>query len=202
VRATGHDRKGGKWSEIGQTIDVSRTGINLRMRKQIKSGMVLYLTLPLPAKLRSHGYSDSAYNVYAIVRRVDPPVRGERYVGLEFIGERPPSGFLDTPWAVFKTPRWSGHERRRAPRVARREMVWVEYFDDANRVLGREEAQTENLSRAGARVAVRNAPADLGLIKVTAPARKFESFAKVRNRFPGADGAERLCIQFIDKEWH
>jgi PilZ domain len=201
VRATGHDRKGGRWSEIGQTIDVSRTGVNLRMRKQIKSGTVLYLTLPLPVKLRSHGYSDSTYNVYAIVRRVDAPVRGERFVGLEFIGERPPSGFLETPWAVFKTARWSGHERRRTPRVAAREAVWVEYFDEAGRLLGREETQTENLSRTGARIAVRTAPHDMELIKVAAPARKFESFAKVRNRFLGVDGAERLCIQFVDKEW-
>lgn len=201
VRATGHDRKGGRWSEIGQTIDVSRTGINLRMRKHIKFGMVLYLNLPLPVKLRSHGYSDSTYNVYAIVRRVDPPVRGERFVGLEFIGEHPPSGFLETPWAVFKTAKWLGHERRRAPRTVRREVVWVEYFDEGSRLLGREETQTENLSRAGARIAVRTAPLDLELIKVTAPAHKFESFAKVRSRFLGADGAERLCIQFVDKEW-
>ena len=123
VRATGYDRKGGKWNEIGQTIDVSMTGINLRMHKRVRSGTVLYLTLPLPVKLRSHGYSDSTYNVYAIVRRVDPPRRNERFVGLEFIGEHPPTGYLENPWAVFRTAKWSGHERRRAPRSVKRQAV-------------------------------------------------------------------------------
>ncbi|HVF90441.1 MAG TPA: PilZ domain-containing protein [Blastocatellia bacterium] len=201
VRATGHDRNGGKWNEIGQTIDVSRTGINLRMRKRVRSGTVLYLTLPLPVKLRSHGYSDSTYNVYAIVRRVDPPVRGERFVGLEFIGEHPPAGYLESPWAVFKTARWSGHERRWAPRLAKREVVWVEYYDEARKLLGREETLTENVSRGGARISVRTAPSELDLIKITSPTNKFESFATVRNRFRGTDGAERLCIQFVDMEW-
>jgi hypothetical protein len=201
VRATGHDRKSGKWHEIGQTIDVSRTGVNLRMHRRVRAGTVLYLTLPLPVKLRSHGYSDSTYNVYAIVRRVDAPRRGERFVGLEFIGEHPPTGYLENPWAVFRTTKWSGHERRRAPRSAKRQMVWVEYLDENNRLLGREEARTENVSRGGARICVRTAPPDLDLIKVTAPALKFESFATVRNRFLGVDGAERLCVQFVDKEW-
>ncbi|HKG23511.1 MAG TPA: PilZ domain-containing protein [Blastocatellia bacterium] len=201
VRATGHDRKGGKWNEIGQTLDVSRTGINLRMRRRVRSGAVLYLTLPLPVKLRSHGYSDSTYNVYAIVRRVDPPMRGERFVGLEFIGEHPPAGYLENPWALFKTARWSGHERRWAPRIAKREVVWVEYYDEARKLLGREEARTENVSRRGARISVRTAPSELDLIKITSPVNKFESFATVRSRFRGIDGAERLCIQFVDKEW-
>jgi len=201
VRATGHDRKNGKWHEIGQTIDVSRTGVNLRMRRRVKSGTVLYLTLPLPVKLRSHSYANSTYNTYAIVRRVDPPRRGERFVGLEFIGEHPPSGYLENPWAVFRTAKWSGHERRRAPRSAKRQMVWIEYLDENKRLLGREEAQTENVSQHGARISVRTAPSELDLIKVTAPALKFESLATVRNRFLGVDGAERLCVQFVDKEW-
>ena len=57
------------------------------------------------------------------------------------------------------------------------------------------------MSQRGARIPVRTAPPELDLIKLTAPAIKFESFATVRNRFLGADGAERLCVQFVDKEW-
>jgi hypothetical protein len=58
ARTTGFDQKNGKWHEMAETVDVSRTGLRLRMRSPVLQGNVLYLTLPLPAKLRSHGYSE------------------------------------------------------------------------------------------------------------------------------------------------
>lgn len=201
VRAIGHDRKSGKWNEMTQTVDVSRTGVNLRLQRRVRHGTVLYLTLPLPTKLRSHGYSDSTYNVYALVRRVDPPSKGTRFVGLEFLGEHPPPGYLEKPWATFRTGRWGGSERRRRPRVDRQEEVWIEYLTDALQSLGREHAVTENLSRTGARILVKGAPVEFDLVKITSIKRSFEGFAALRNRYYGKDKAERICIEFTDKEF-
>src|SRR5262249_28604372 len=45
VHVTGYDRKGGRWHEATRTVDVSRTGAQLNMRKRIKKGTVLYLTM-------------------------------------------------------------------------------------------------------------------------------------------------------------
>src|SRR5205085_8827130 len=119
VRVVGTDRAAdGKWSEMTETVDVSRTGVRLRMTRPVRYGMVLYLSLPMPAKLRSHGFAGSSYNVYTLVRRIEPPKKGVRVVGLEFIGEHPPPGYLEKPWATFRTRRWTGDERRRARRVA------------------------------------------------------------------------------------
>ena len=59
ARVTGHDRRIGKWHEMTETVEVSRTGVRLQLRKQIKPGTVLYLTFPLPSKLRSHEASPS-----------------------------------------------------------------------------------------------------------------------------------------------
>jgi hypothetical protein len=201
ARVTGHDRKNGKWNEMTQTVDVSRTGLTLKLNKRVRHGMIVYVTLPFPAKLRTHGYADSSYSVYALVRRVEPPKKGARVIGLEFLGEHPPAGYLQRPWAVFRTKKWNGVERRRVPRLERSEMVRLEYFTDDMHSLTREEARTENVSRTGLRVAVKDAPPEFDLVRVSCPNRNFESLAAVRNRYFAQDGYERLCLQFVDKEW-
>jgi hypothetical protein len=201
VRVVGFDRKNGKWQEMAETIDVSRTGANIRLRKSVRHGTVLYVTLPLPQKLRGHGFADPAYKVYALVRRVEPPKKGVRVLGLEFLGEHPPSGFLDKPWAIFRTRRWAGSERRRAPRHERSEVVRIEYLSESMQSILREEARTENISRTGLRIAVKLAPADFDLVRVSCARRDFECFATLRNRFVAKDGLERLCVQLVDKQW-
>jgi curved DNA-binding protein CbpA len=201
ARVTGHDRRSGKWHEMSETIDVSRTGLTLRLRRRVRHGMVLYLTLPLPTKLRSHGYTDPGYNVYALVRRVEPPKKGVRVVGFEFLGEHPPAGYLERPWAVFRTKKWVGTERRRASRIERSELVRLEFLTESMESLAREETRTENLSRKGFRVAIKAAPMEFDLVRVSCPGRGFECLATLRNRFVGKDGRERLCLQLIDKDW-
>ena len=201
VRVSGHDRKSGKWHEMGQTVDVSRTGVTLQMRTLVRHGTVLYITLPLPAKLRAHGYSDPSYNVYALVRRVQPAKSGLRIVALEFLGEHPPSAYFEKPWAIYKTAKWNGSERRRAKRKDQSELVIVEYVTGSMKVLAREKARTENVSSSGARIFVNNPPEDFDLVRVTCTRLKFDSLATVSNRYFGIDGSERLCVQFINREW-
>jgi hypothetical protein len=201
ARITGYDRLKGKWNEMAQTTDVSRTGVNVMMRKHVRHGMVVYLTLPMPAKLRSHGYSDSSYNVYALVRRIEPARNGMRLVGLEFLGEHPPAGFLESPWMTFRTREWSGTERRRKPRHSRAEMVSIEYFTESMHSVGKDLARTENVSSMGARICVRSTPPpEYDLIRFNCAELDFECFARVCNRYLGKDGKERLCLQFIEKE--
>jgi curved DNA-binding protein CbpA len=100
---TGHDRTKGKWTEVGHTVDVSIGGVSIELAKELRQGMVVHLTLPMPTKLRRHGFSDPAYQVYAIVRRVDRPEYDKRIIGLEFLGPSPPPGYLKKPWAKFHT---------------------------------------------------------------------------------------------------
>lgn len=201
VRVTGHDRRNGKWHEMAQTIDVSRTGVKLRLRRRVKHGTVLYVTLPLPTKLRAHGFAEQSYNVYTLVRRVEPPKQGVRAVGVEFIGEHPPAGFLDKPWAVFRPKKWGGNDRRRPDRQEQVEKVRIEYFDESMHSISREEARTENVSRSGLRISGTMAPAEFDLVMVSCPRLKFEGMAALRSRYLGKDGLERICVQLIDKEW-
>jgi curved DNA-binding protein CbpA len=201
ARVTGSDRKTGKWNEMTETVDVGRTGITIRMRRRVQPGGVLYLTLPLPTKLRSHGYSDPHYSVYTLIRRVEPPHDGAWEVSLEFLGEHPPPGFLDKPWAVFRTKRPDGSERRRSPRISRRERVRIEYLSEPLHVVALEEALTENVSRTGLRITVKAAPVDFDMVRVISAIHGFNALAAVRNRFVAKDGIVRLCVQFLDAEW-
>ncbi len=198
ARVAGFDRSGNKWHEMTQTIDVSRTGVTLHLRKRVRQNTVLYVTLPLPTKLRTHGFADASFNTYALVRRVEPPKNGDRIVALEFIGEHPPTGFLDKPWATFRPSKWGGQERRRNRRENRVENIRIEYFNDSLALLGSEDTFTENLSQTGMRLFVKNAPVEFDLVRVTCLGRKFETLAAVRNRYLAKDGAERLCLHFIN----
>lgn len=201
ARVTGYDRSGVKWHEMTETLDVSRTGVRLRLRRRVKHGTVLFVTLPLPTKLRGHGFSEQSYNIYTLVRRVEPPKQGVRAIGVEFLGEHPPRGFLDNPSAIFRSNRWGGNERRRPDREDRAEIIHIEYFDEGMKLIGHGQAKTENVSRTGLRILGTAAPPEFDMMRVSCPRLKFEGLAALRSRYLGKDGVERLCVQFIDKEW-
>lgn len=201
VLIAGYDSSGGKWQEVTKTIDVSRIGVALRMRRRVKHGLVAHITLPLPTKLRSHGFSEQGYNMYAIVRRVEPLTDGMRVVGLEFIGASPPADYLHKPWATFRTQQWNGSDRRREPRAEHAEAVAVEFLDELMQRVTREAGVIENFSPSGARVCVRAAPPEFEFVRVTSPKRSFNSLAVVRNQWTGTDAFDRLCLEFVEQKW-
>jgi hypothetical protein len=201
ARVAGFDRSGNKWHEMTQSIDASRTGVTVKLKRRVRQNTILYLSLPLPAKLRTHGFSDNSFSTYALVRRVELPKTGGRIVALEFIGEYPPQGFLEKPWATFRPGKWSGQERRRNSRENRVEKIRLEYFNDALASLGSEEAFTENVSPSGLRTVVKRAPFEFDLVRVTCLNRDFESLAAVRNRYIARDGTERLCLHYLNSSF-
>jgi hypothetical protein len=198
---SGYDRAGNRWQEITKTLDVSRMGVAMRLQARVRHGMILHVTLPLPTKLRSHGFTEQGYNMYAIVRRVEPFADGRRVVGLEFVGNNPPAGYLHKPWAAFRTQKWNGADRRREPRFVHKENVLIEYLDGSRHEVAREIGITDDVSASGARVAVKLAPDDFEMVRVTSANQEFVSFALVRNRFTIDDGSERLCLLFIENKW-
>lgn len=200
VRVTGHDRRNGKWDEMAETIDVSRTGITIRSRRKMRHGAILFLSLPMPEKLRSHGFGAPSYNIYAMVRRVERAKGGARTVGLEFLGEHPPKGYLETPWALYRTTAWSGMDRRRKKREISEEMLSIEFFDESAQSIGTCMAKTENISQSGVRICVRQVPTEFELVRVTFTGRGFQCFATLQNRYLGNDGFERLCLAFLGSE--
>jgi diguanylate cyclase (GGDEF)-like protein/PAS domain S-box-containing protein len=200
ARITGYDRKNGKWSEMVQTTDVSRTGVTLNLNRRVHHGCVVHMTLPLPPKLRAHGYSDSSYRVYAIVRRIEPAGGGIRMIGLEFLGENPPTSYLEKPWAIFQTRKWTGAGRRRERRKVMTEVVTIEYLGEGMKSIGQEFALSENRSRNGMRLRLERSAPEFDLVRIYGPDPQAEKLAAVCNRFTGGDGFERLCLRFTDKK--
>jgi hypothetical protein len=200
VRVTGHDRQEGKWHEMAESIDVSRTGVRLHLRRRVMHNTILYLTLPLPLKLRAHGFTETTYNVYAIVRRILPQPDGRRLVGLEFIGEHPPAGWLEKPWAACRTKQWQSVNRRRTPRLDRAEPVTIEFLTEDKKFIAREEGITENISRGGARVRLETMPASFDLLRVTFTDHKHQSLAIIVNQYVGRDGAIRAHLWFVEDD--
>jgi hypothetical protein len=201
VRIFGYNKHGDKWQDMAETINVGRFGVAMRMHKRVRRGTVLHLSLPLPAKLRSYGYSDPSFSVWAIVRRVEPLCDGIREVGVEFIGERPPAGFLQSPGRIYRNRNWDGAERRRETRQAVNERVKLEFLDEDSKVIATEQGTVENVSPSGARVRLKCAPDELDTVMVTNYTGSFKSLASVRDWFAGKDGFERLCVNFLEEKW-
>lgn len=201
VLVTGYERGKGKWKELAQTIDISRTGVMLRLAKRVRNDRVLHLTMPMPAELRTHAHDQPKYGVYALVARVEPSKNGRRVVGLEFLDEEPPPGYLDEPCEVFDIKKWAGDQRRLAPREESVEEVIIDYLSQTMEVLGQEVTFTENVSSTGMRVMIEAAPADFELVRVRCSKRGFESLAAVSNQYIGNDRVERLCLRFLDSRW-
>jgi hypothetical protein len=202
VQLTGYDRTGGQWTEAAHTIDASRLGIACRIRTPVAPGTVLHLLLPLPIPLRSHGCAQQGFTVYAIVRRVAAATDGVRTVGLEFLGEHPPAGYAAQPWATYGTF-WTDSNRRREKRLDRFEMLEISfpdltYLEGGTQPIGTAIGYTDNVSRSGACISVETIASELNLVKVRGVTVSFASRAFVRNRLPGGDSRERLCIQFVD----
>ena len=201
ARVTGHDRIRGRWEEIAETIDVSRKGAALRMSTRLRHGSVLRLEIALPPAMRSHGFAEPTYRVYAAVRRIGPLEDGYRVIGVEFMGEDAPPGYFERPWATFKVDSWQGVERRREPRIDKSEVVSIRYLNESMEVIRQEVAVTENVSPGGARVFVKGAPSEVETIRIMNLNHSFESLAAVCNRYIGNDGFERICLKFLDNKW-
>ena len=201
VLVTGYERGKGKWKEFSQTIDVSKTGVMIKLTRQTPIDYVLHLTMPMPAELRSHAPDQPRYGVYALVRRVEPPENGRRVVGLEFLGEEPPPGYLDEPCEVLDANKRAGVQRRRVPRDERVEEVVIDYLSQTMEVLGQEETFTENVSSKGLRVMIEAAPDDFELVRVRSSKRGFDGLAAVSSQYIGKDRVQRLCLRFLDSTW-
>lgn len=197
---TGHDHGGTKWKEVTKTIDVSRVGAAVRMSRRVKYGLIVHVTLPLPTRLRSHGFTEPSYSTYAIVRRIQPPNAGIRVVGLEFIGAAPPSDYLKKPWGTFKTQKWEGVDRRNEPRHKIVERFEIEYLDQDQHSLGVTVGITESLSASGCRLRITSAPSEFDYLRIKCVKRKFETLALPRNHYVGKDGVERLCVEFVENK--
>jgi hypothetical protein len=198
TRVTGFTAARERWTESVRTADVSATGAALVVSRRVVVGQVLYLQLPLPDGLRTRATADRLYEVFAVVRHVDPPSHGDRCVGVQFIGTEPPQGFLANPSGFFEIERRVGGDLRAEPRYEILLTFAVRFLGDVGEAVGETVGYSENVSRRGARIRLATSVADVDLLELSTPDRSFVTEAVVRTVYRGDDGHDRACIQFLD----
>ena len=212
------------WNEVTRLNDVSAFGAGFVLKRPIKRGRIVLLTLPMPRQLRSFDYSEPQYKVWGLVRRCISVGRNmsspEYSIGVAFIGKSPPVGYLEHPSRLYDLIQeqkdanglWkigaadpladdSGlpKDQRKQTRYFIPESLVLEQADDNGNILFSETTVTENISLGGAAV-FSTLEAETGaFVRVKSPRYDIEILAVVRGSRTGADGIFRLHLEFIDR---
>ena len=214
------DRKH-SWNEMTRLEDISAFGAAFNLKRPVKRGRLLLVSLPMPRQLRCYDYLEPQYRVWAVVRRciaiaASDESRGYA-VGIAFVGKNPPQGYVENPaklydlatredgglWQLCEMPAIPDESElsvdlRRHTRFAIPEPILIESLDENGDVAESEVTVTENLSLGGAAVfSSFNAEAGT-FLRVKSERHDISIISIVRGRSMGQDGIARLHLEFID----
>ena len=212
------------WNEITRLSDVSAFGAGFELKRPVKRGRILQLTIPMPRQLRCFDYSEAQYKLWAVVRRcIEVKARNSDpifAVGVAFIGKTAPEGFNEHParlydishresdgqglWHVVEAD-LTGDDSdlpanlRKQSRFHIPEALILELLDDQGEVASTESTVTENISVGGAAVFTQFKVDAGAFIRVTSERHSVKIISVVRGRRVGPDGITRLHLEFIDR---
>lgn len=212
-----------KWDEITRLKDVSTFGAGFILARPVKRGRLVYLTIPMPRKLRSFDFADSQYKVWGIIRRcikINSTSDGiEQYaVGVAFIGKNPPDSFIQNPSTIYEIVDrnedgfWdlevadTQSDESNLPKPERRHSrylipinVLIEILDENNNIVASEQSATENLSLSGAAVMSSLNPAKGSFVRFVCAQYEVVIISIIRGNRLGPDGIRRLHLEFVDR---
>jgi len=210
------------WNEITRLSDISPFGAGFILKRPVKRGRLLQMTMPLPRQLRNYDFLEPQYKVWGLVRRCVPIAQraeGESYaLGIAFIGKRPPEGYLENPAKLYDITRreeeglWSVTEaaalpdESHLPKIEQRQTrfsiplsLLIEVIDANGNTVAAENTVTENLSLSGASI-FSTLNLEIGsFLRLTSEQYKTTIIAVVRNKRTGADCIPRLHVEFVDR---
>ena len=210
------------WNEITRLTDVSAFGAGFNLRRPVRRGRLLQMTIPLPRKLRCFDFSEPQYRVWGLVRSCITKninaVSESHAVGVAFIGKNPPKSYLNDPAKLFEISHredgslWqvidaqSKPDESHLPKELRRHSrysipanIIVEKVDGDGNVLASQPTVTENLSLGGAAIFT-SLDVEVGsFIRVKSDQYNVSIISVVRNRRIAPDGIPRLHIEFVDR---
>ena len=209
------------WTEITRLEDVSAFGAGLHLKRPVKRGRLILISVPMPRQLRCYDYLEPQYRTWGLVRRCIP--LGERPsadlydVGVAFVGKNPPTSFLENPSTLYELAKreeavWEIRDAdpnpdesdlpphlRRHTRFSIPESLIIEMLDENGEVIASEVSVTENISVGGAAVFTSFDVSKGAFLRVKSERHKIEIISIVRGRHVGADGIARLHLEFIDR---
>lgn len=212
------------WNEITRLSDVSAFGAGFVLKKPVKRGRLVLMTIPMPRQLRSFDFSEAQYRIWGVVRRCISIGRSaekpEYSIGVGFIGRTPPSSYLENPAMLFDISHREGNgegfwhvgpadlmadegnlpaDIRKDTRFFIPESLRLERVDGVGNVIESETTVTENISLGGAAVfTTLNATAGT-FLRVSSDRFSVTILSVVRGTRVGSDGITRLHLEFIDR---
>lgn len=210
------------YEEITRLLDVSAFGAGFCLKRPIKRGRLVGLTIPMPRQLRCYDFSESQYKVWGIVRRcllVESGNHSDSYaLGVGFIGKHPPLSYFRDPskifdvshrtdnglWQIYEAPQNPNEshlpkEDRRHTRFQIPVNLKLEKLDADGNSLGTESSVTENISLSGASVFT-TINAEVGsFVRVVSEQYNVSIISIVRGTRLGNDNIPRLHIEFVDR---
>ncbi|HSK72969.1 MAG TPA: PilZ domain-containing protein [Pyrinomonadaceae bacterium] len=222
MRVEGHLNTTETWNEITRLKDVSAFGAGFILKRPVKRGRLLQLTIPLPRQLRCYDFSEPQYKIWGIIRRCIPMNSGtaaETYsVGVAFIGKHPPLSYFNDPaklfevshreekglWQIIDAPTIPDEshlpkEDRRHTRFQIPVSLTIETLDENRNVTASEMSVTENISLSGASVFSTLKPDPGSFVRVKSDQYNITIIAVVRRIRMGQDNIPRLHLEFIDR---
>jgi len=210
------------WNEITRLTDVSAFGAGFNLKRPVKRGRLLQMTMPMPRQMRCYDYAEPQYKIWGLVRscitKENTPTEESHSVGVAFIGKRPPSGYLEDPAKLFEISHledgklWSvidaplepdetvlAKDLRRHTRFSIPTNVIVEKIDADGNVTASEPTVTENLSLSGTAVFSMLDAAIGEFVRVKSEQYNVSIISIVRGRRVGPDGIPRLHMEFVDR---
>jgi PilZ domain len=213
-----------QWNEITRLIDVSAFGAGFMLRRPLKRGRLVLLTIPMPRQLRSYDYGEPQYRIWGVVRRCISAGKNsqkpEYSIGVGFIGPKPPPGYLEHPSMLYDITRRTDEgegfwqlaaadlfaddstlpkDLRKQTRFHIPEPLVLEIVDEAGNVFESEATVTENISLGGAAVFTSLKAATGAFVRVTSQRFDVTILSVVRGSRVGADGITRLHLEFVDR---
>jgi len=210
------------WNEVTRLTDVSAFGAGFALKRPVKRGRIVLLTIPMPKQLRCFDHSIEQYKIWALVRRCLPspePTGDEpRYmIGVAFIGKNAPTSYFEDPatlydithreeeglWHVEKASLTETEtdipDNRRQSRFAIPETLFLEMLDADGNVESSETTVTENLSVGGAALFTSMTAQPGSFVRLTCARNNLTIISIVRGRRQGPDGMIRLHVEFVDR---
>jgi hypothetical protein len=211
------------WYEITRLRDVSAFGCGFPLKRPLKRGRLILLTIPMPRQLRNFDHAEPQYRIWGLTRRCIPmgsPVKPEYSIGVAFIGKNPPADYIEHPSRLYelmeRTNDDSGlwhisqadlraddkhlpSELRKQTRYSIPEPVVIEQHDDKGNLFRSEETVTENISLGGASVFTAYPVANGTFMRFISERHDMNILSVVRSSRVGTDGVTRLHLEFVDR---
>lgn len=208
-----------EWTEMTRLLNVTPFGAGFTLKRPTEKGRLLHMTIPMPRQLRVFDHVEDQYRVWALVRYLRSDITNTGivfYVGVAFIGKRPPASYDQEPWRRYEVSAsvfdgLSAAEEILTPTPAENRRVdtrhnipvdmQLELLDTNGKVVETEQTVTENIGIHGATLFTTLNLSRGRFVRLTSGQYGVTAHAAIRKRSTGSDGVARLHVEFIDKEW-